>query len=55
MLKDKIWLKIHPSKKGMLCMDCVEKLLGRKIKKSDIWDCFITREANPYTSKILNK
>jgi hypothetical protein len=34
MLKDKVWLSIA-QKKDKLCLACVEKRLGRNLKKSD--------------------
>ena len=55
MLKDKVWLSINPKDLGMLCMDCCEKRLGRKIVKADILPCVLTEEHNPYTRNILSR
>ena len=53
MLKDKIWKKISSEyfdKRGrwirqMICLECMEKKLGRKIRESDlkVWDGIVPR------------
>ena len=53
MLKDDLWSTIYPEIKGMLCIGCVEELLGRKLEKDDIMICPLTVSFNPYTAKIL--
>ena len=53
MLKDEVWEKIFPRKKGMLCMSCAEGCLGRKLQKEDILVCRLTAEDNLYTRSIL--
>jgi len=53
MLKDEVWKSIHPQVKGMLCMDCCEKKLGRKLIASDIHPCPLTTDINQYTRSIL--
>ena len=53
MLRHELWKTINPQVKGMLCMDCVEGRLGRKLIKSDILICPLTVDINPYTAKIL--
>lgn len=35
MLKDFVWLKANPKSRGMLCLSCVEKRLGRPITRKD--------------------
>jgi hypothetical protein len=35
MLKDSLWEKIHPEISGMLCLDCAERRLGRKLVSAD--------------------
>jgi len=54
MLKDHIWLNIHPQKNGMLCMACAEQKLGRPLKQDDILICPLTVILNPYTASLLN-
>ena len=54
MIKDDLWEKVYPQTKGMLCMDCLEGKLGRKLTKSDILVCHLTKNINPYTRAILN-
>jgi hypothetical protein len=43
MLTDKTWLQAAPSKRGKLCLDCVQKKLGRSIVKEDVIDCPLNR------------
>jgi hypothetical protein len=38
---------------GMLCMDCFEKRLGRKLKADDILPSVLTIRDNPYTRELL--
>lgn len=35
MLYSRIWKRVNPKVKGMLCIDCVEARLGRKLTKKD--------------------
>ena len=42
-LKDKVWFKVHNSKVGMLCIDCIESKLKRKLNKTDFTDCYINQ------------
>jgi len=35
-LKDAVWLKIMPNFNGLLCLDCCEKRLGRKVTNADM-------------------
>lgn len=53
MVKDHIWIKANGQKKGMLCMDCLEQGLGRKLRYEDIKLCTITESYNPYTMDII--
>jgi hypothetical protein len=53
MVKHSLWEKIAIKKKGMLCMDCFEKRLGRRLEKEDILICPVSVEDNWYTSLIL--
>lgn len=50
-LKDEIWFKVHNSKSGMMCINCIEIRLGRKLNKSDFTDCYINKL--DYGSKSL--
>ena len=43
---------IEPKETGLLCMDCLEKRMVRKLVYSDILLCPVTFE-NPYTKKII--
>lgn len=53
MITNELWKKYGVGK-GMLCMKCIEKRIGRKLTKIDILVCPLTTIINKYTSKILN-
>ena len=53
MVTDELWHK-HGNGEGMICVDCFEKRLGRKLTKNDIKHCPLTMETNLYTKSILN-
>lgn len=55
MLNEEIWLKVNGKDDGMLCMDCVEERLGRKLEASDILPCHLTLFSNEYTKDIMLK
>lgn len=38
MVLDDIWLAVNPKDKGMLCIGCVEKKLGRDLERADFTD-----------------
>ena len=38
MLLDQVWLEAHPADVGMLCLECVEKRLDRRLAPSDLAD-----------------
>ncbi len=42
-LKNEVWFKVHPSERGFLCIDCVERKLNRKLNKSDFTDASINK------------
>lgn len=35
MVKDRVWLKAHPKRRGMLCIGCLEKRLKRNLYYKD--------------------
>ncbi len=53
MVKHEVWKRIHPQIVGMLCMDCCEEKLGRKLIADDILIAPLTTQDNPYTRAIL--
>lgn len=55
MLHSPLFFRLNGSLKGMLCMDCVEKKLGRKLSADDIRICPLTIEQGRYTRNILLK
>lgn len=52
MVTHDLWAQ-HGVGSGLLCMDCMETRLGRKLVKSDILLCVLTQYGNPYTKAIL--
>lgn len=52
MVTDKVWLEVNDTKEGMLCIECLEKRLGRKLKTGEVTDCLINRE-NPYMAPLV--
>ena len=53
MITNELWIK-YGVENNMLCMNCIEKRLGHKLRKEDLTDCSLNY-FNPYTLKILNK
>jgi hypothetical protein len=53
-VKKEVWEQ-HGVGKGMLCMDCMEVRLGRKLTEVDIHRCQLTEFDNPYTAAILKQ
>ena len=43
MLNDKVWVQVHNSPKGMLCVGCIEVRLGRKLTPADFNDSYLNR------------
>lgn len=53
-VKDKIWLSVVNSNKGMLCIKCLEKRLGRKLSSKDFSNCFLNNpRTNPSGTSLL--
>jgi hypothetical protein len=38
MLRDDVWLEANPTVDGMLCIDCLETRLGRRLAPTDFSD-----------------
>jgi len=53
MLQEDLWMKLNGKDDGMLCMDCVENKLGRKLSGEDILPSFLTLFRNDYTKNIM--
>jgi len=43
MLVDAVWQLVHNSNKGMLCVECLEKRLGRRLNPGDFNDSHVNR------------
>lgn len=48
--EDGSWTEDEPS--GVLCMDDLEKRMGRKLEAGDLYDCMLNT-MNPYTRKLI--
>jgi hypothetical protein len=35
MVQDALWLRAHPAGEGKLCIDCLERRLGRRLRPDD--------------------
>ena len=53
MLNTGLWLEINGTHEGMICVDCVESYLGRKLLPEDLMDCALNKMGNYYTKEIL--
>ena len=52
MVKHKIWKKFGVGTE-MLCVNCLEKRMGRKITKHDLLNCQLNTKINQFTMKLL--
>lgn len=52
-LSDDVWSKIHSSHRGMICVLCCEKKLGRNLTKKDFTSAFINNPKYGKKSLIL--
>lgn len=43
MVHNKIWKKVNPKIKGMLCIGCLERRLGRLLNRNDFTDAPVNR------------
>lgn len=57
-LKDELWWKIMGRRTvgGILCIDCCEKKLGRKLNRNDFTECYINRvNYGNKSARLLNR
>lgn len=54
-LHPEIWNAAHNSKKGMLCVGCIEKRLGRKLNASDFAECTLNSFKHGFKSARLTE
>jgi len=51
-----IWMSIVGTNKGMLCIGCLEKRLGRKLVPSDFTQCYINNpKYNGMSTRLLSR
>jgi hypothetical protein len=43
MIHDHLWSTVAKNPKGMMCISCVEKKLGRKLVPNDFTDCRLNK------------
>ena len=57
MLKDEVWDSVVNSRKGMICIGCIEKRLGRQLHKKDFNDSHINRPASGkyFSQRLTNR
>jgi hypothetical protein len=57
MLKDKVWLSVVSSKKGMLCISCLEVRLKRRLTYKDFNDSHINKifSGKKFSNKLLQR
>ena len=52
MVHDNLWRKVcrkyHIPQKALLCKDCFQRLLGRKLEEGDLTDCPLNIEYKQY-------
>lgn len=55
MLKDSVWLAVVKDNKGMLCIGCIERRLGRQLSALDFNDSYINKPGGfaPFMSMRL--
>src|ERR1035437_10543630 len=54
MVTSKIWADYGAGREE-LCMSCLEKRMGRRLDRSDILECPVSTEWNPYTRNVFGK
>lgn len=51
-IKTDVWMKVVGSNKGMLCVGCLEKRLGRKLNCNDFTLCYLN---DPRTNNMSDR
>lgn len=55
MVTDEVWLTAWPEKRGMLCIGCLEALLGRQLTSGDFTDAPINTGYFNYSDRLRNR
>lgn len=55
MIKDEIWLAVNPDDDGMMCIGCVEEVLGRELAPEDFTDCPLNQGDEGKSDRLLNR
>ena len=55
MINFKLWNKINPKDDGMICVGCVEKRLGRKLKRNDFTICPLNENYADMSKRLLDR
>lgn len=57
MLEDSVWYCIMDTERGMLCVGCCEKRLGRQLVPEDFYDCYLNKchQVYPKSARLLSR
>ena len=56
MLVDSTWYLIHDSNRGMLCIGCIEKRLGRQLNANDFNDSYLNNPTTaPKSARLMER
>jgi hypothetical protein len=55
MVHNEVWYKVNPGGKGMLCIECLEKRLGRELNKDDFTDAPINHGAFVQSDLLISR
>jgi hypothetical protein len=44
VVNDELWRSANPAGAGMLCVECIEKRIGRKLERDDFVDCLVNTD-----------
>ena len=55
-IKTPLWMSLVGSDKGMVCVGCLEKRLGRKLNKNDFTQCYLNDpKRNNMSERLLSR
>lgn len=55
-VKTEVWMRVHHSIRGMLCVGCLETRLGRRLEPGDFTDAHINNpRLYPMSDRLRNR
>jgi hypothetical protein len=55
-IKTELWLKVMQTIHGMLCIGCLEKRLGRRLRREDFTDSYINSpKFEPKSQRLMER